>query len=126
MDTGYITLFTELARSSEVIAEQVMALNKANNDEQGETTAAIMRDDYAKLYDKLRNGDGELSRNEFAKLLVSTYIVVNNLEDRIKNYTKSVEQYKINVMPKLQRIIDETKTDEEAKNLANEIFTINT
>lgn len=126
MDTGYITLFTELAHSSEVIAKQVMALNKANNDEQGETTAAIMRDDYAKLYDKLRNGDGELSRNEFAKLLVSTYIVVNNLEDRIKNYTKSVEQYKINVMPKLQRIIDETKTDEEAKNLANEIFTINT
>lgn len=86
-----------------------------------------MRDDYAKLYDKIREKDFELTqlgRNEWAKLLVGTMIAVQNIEDRIKGEQKAVERYKIGVIPKLQRIIDETKTDEEVQKLVLEIFKI--
>lgn len=125
MDKSYITLFTELAGASERLAEQVMALDREKNDVQGEKTAQIMRDDYAQLTDKLKNEVFPLTHNDFAKLLVATFIVSNNLEDRIKQYQASIDTYKLNIIPKLQRIIDETKNDEEVEKLANEIFIIN-
>lgn len=122
MDIKYITLFGELAKSSEIIAEQVMELDRAQNDEKGEATAKIMRDDYSQLYDKLSNGDSALTKNEFAKLLVAAFIIVNNLDDKIKKYQQTVDTYKTQIIPKLQRLIDEPQTDEEVIKLADEIF----
>lgn len=122
MTTDYINLFAALAQSAEVIAEQVMELDEKNHDEKGLTTATIMRDDYATLYDKLQKNDETLSHGEFAKLLVAAYIVSNNLEDKIKLYQSTLNGYKAEIIPKLQRIIDETHTDDEALKLANEIF----
>ena len=122
MDIKYITLFTELAKSSEIIAEQVMELDRAQNDEKGEATAKIMRDDYSKLHHKLANGDSALNKNEFAKLLVAAFITVNTLDDKIKKYQLTVDSYRAQIIPKLQRLIDEPKTDEEVIKLADEIF----
>lgn len=126
MDISYINLFAKLAQSSEVIAEKVIELDNEKNDIDGAKTATIMRDDYAKLYDKLHdNSNVKLTYNDFAKLLVSAFIVSNNLEDQIKNYQKSVDSYKLNLIPKLQRIIDETKESGNAMELANELFVVN-
>ena len=86
-----------------------------------------MRHDYSKLYDQFGKDDFELeqlTRNDWAKLLVGTMIAVQNIEDRIKGEQKAVEGYKLDVIPKLQRVIDETKTDEEVKKLVLEIFKI--
>lgn len=124
MDKKYLQLFTELAHAVETLSEQVMEYDRQKNDEKGEQTAQSMRDDYAKLYDKLRGDNVVLTRSEYAKLLVAAYIVVNNIEDRIKGERKAIEGYKIDIIPKLSRINDETTNDTDASALAEEIFKI--
>ena len=127
MDTKYLQLFREISHAVELMAEKVMELNHAKNDAKGEQTAKTMRDDYIKLYDKLRADDFNpnfITRAEYARLLVGTLIVVNNLQERIKNEQNAVNGYKTDIIPKLQRIIDETKEDNEAVELANTLFTI--
>lgn len=124
MDKKYLQLFTELAHAVETLSEQVMEYDRQKNDEKGEQTAQSMRDDYAKLYDKLRSDNVVLTRSEYAKLLVAAYIVVNNIEDRIKGGRKAIEGYKIDIIPKLSRINDETTNDADASTLAEEIFKI--
>ena len=127
MKSGYEKLFQEIARTNEILAERVMELNHNQNDAKGEETAEIMRHDYSNLYDKFGKDDFELeqlTRNDWAKLLVGTMIAVQNIEDRIKGEQKAVEGYKLDVIPKLQRVIDETKTDEEVQKLVLEIFKI--
>jgi hypothetical protein len=83
----------------------------------------MMRDDFAALHDKLGT-NAPITKADYAKLLVAAMIVTNNIEDRIKNERKAVEGYKIDVIPKLSRINDETTNDEEAQKLAEEIFKI--
>ena len=124
MDKKYLQLFTELAHAVETLSEQVMEYDRQKSDEKGEKTAQSMRDDYAKLYDKLRGDNVVLTRSEYAKLLVAAYIVVNNIEDRIKGERKAIEGYKIDIIPKLSRINDETTNDADASKLAEEIFKI--
>ena len=124
MDKKYLQLFIELAHAVETLSEQVMEYNRQKNDEKGEQTAQSMRDDYAKLYDKLRGDNVVLTKSEYAKLLVAAYIVVNNIEDRIKGERKAIEGYKIDIIPKLSRINDETTNDADASALAEEIFKI--
>lgn len=124
MDKKYLQLFTELAHAVETLSEQVMEYDRQKSDEKGEKTAQSMRDDYAKLYDKLRGDNVVLTRSEYAKLLVAAYIVVNNIEDRIKGERKAIEGYKIDIIPKLSRINDETTNDTDASTLAEEIFKI--
>lgn len=124
MDKKYLQLFTELAHAVETLSEQVMEYDRQKNDEKGEKTAQSMRDDYAELYDKLRSDNVVLTKSEYAKLLVAAYIVVNNVEDRIKGERKAIEGYKIDIIPKLSRINDETTNDADASALAEEIFKI--
>lgn len=127
MDKSYVKLFTEIVHTTELLAERVMELNHTQNDTKGEATAKTMRDDYIKLYDKMRNEKFDfdsLTKAEYAKLLVGTLIVVNNIEDRIAGEKKALNGYKTGVIPKLQRIVDECKTDEEAITLAAELFKI--
>ena len=125
MNYNYITLFREIAHNCEILAEQVMELDKKNNDEQGLKTAEIMRDDYSQLYDRLRV-DGfdpaTLTRADYLKLLAATYITMNNLEDKIKVLQKAVSGYKVDLLPKLQRVAEETETDEEVRELVEKIF----
>lgn len=125
MDKEYRNLFIELASAAAVAAERVMELDKKNNDEQGLKTATLMRDDYNALLDKIKNDnftDISLSRNEYAKLLTAALIVTNNLKDQIITMQKVIKGYETVVAPKLQRIINETTTNDEALTLANELF----
>jgi len=125
MDKKYLQLFSELAHAVEVLSEQVMEYDRKKNDTKGEQTAQSMRDDYANLYDKLRNNaEAQITKSDYAKLLVAAYIIVNNIEDRIKGERKAIEGYKIDIIPKLSRINDETTNDTEASALAEEIFKI--
>lgn len=127
MHQKYVDLFKELTHAVEVLAEQVMEYNREKKDEKGTETAQSMRDDYIALYDKL-HAEGfdpsSLSRSEYARLLVAVLIIINNLETRITNEQKAISNYKDMVIPKLERIIDESKTDEEAIALAAELFQI--
>lgn len=124
MDKSYRSLFTEMCKTAQVLAEQVMDYNKSNNDEKGYATAEMMRNDYQKLEDVLSEGK-EPTYIDYTKLLAAAYIVMNNIQDRINVQKSVVENYKINIIPKLSRIMDETKDNEELmKSLSDELLKV--
>lgn len=124
MDKTYLTLFKELARATEIAAEQVMEYDHKKGDEKAEETAQIMREDYIQLHDKLskEDFDGILTKKEYAKLLAAAFIVSNNLKDRMTGMRKALAGYETDVIPKLSAIVDNTTTDEEAQKMAEETF----
>ena len=80
-----------------------------------------MRDDYMALHDKISAGE-DLVKADFARLLVGAIIVTNQLDARIKNEQKALDGYKIDIIPKLDRI-NNTEAD-EVPSLAAELFNI--
>ena len=123
MDKQYIELFKELARSAAVSAEQVMDYDHEQNDEKGFETAKLMRDDYEALYDRLTD-DYILTKDDAAKLLVSVMVQLNNIQSRVTALRKAITGYQTDIIPKLQEIIDNAKSDEDATKIAEEKFVI--
>lgn len=127
MNQKYTALFREIVHNTEVMAERVMEYDKQKDDKKGLKTAETMRNDFSNLYDKIRadNFNSEtLTRAEWAKILVGSMIVTNNIEQQLENQRKALQGYKIDLIPKLNRIMEETKTDEEAAKLAEKLFEI--
>ena len=125
---NYVTLFSEIARTTEILAERVREYNKKKNDVEGESTSLKMYNDFNELHERIHTKNfnpDTLTRSDYAKLLVGTYVIANNLKDRIASEQKALRGYQTDIVPKLQRIMDETKTDEEAVTLANDLFSIN-
>ena len=121
MDKRYRELFTLISQSVSNLAEQVMSDHQDKGEDKQQETAQIMRDDYSNLHDKLVNEE-ELNKADFARLLVGAIIVTNQLDARIKNEQKALDGYKVDVIPKLDRI-NNTK-EEEVASLAEELFKI--
>lgn len=127
MDKNYIRLFQEIAHALEVLCEQVMDVEKTNNNEKGLETSTIMREKYGALYDKIREAEFNpetLTRSDYSHLLVGAIVLVQQFERKITEEQKVIQGYKQDTIPKLTRIINETKTDDEAHTLANEIFQV--
>lgn len=126
MDKKYITLFKELAKAVAVSAETVMEYDRGKGDEKALETATTMRDDYQNLFETISNSGDDYSptKVEAAKLLVGTMIMVNQLQDKINNLKKAVTGYQNDIIPKLQYIVDNANTDEDAYQMANEKFII--
>ena len=124
MDKKYVTLFKDLAQATAASAESVMDYDRSQNDEKGLKTATIMRDDYQKITDKIIDaGDAYVpNKDEVAKLLVGAMIQVNQIQDKINNLKKAMVGFQTNTIPKLQKILDEAKDDEDARNMANLSF----
>lgn len=123
MDKSYIILFKDIVRTMAVCAEKAMQYNKSTEDNKGFETATFMREDYEKLNDKLSSNE-TLNRADYAKIMVGAYIIANNTEKRIEEFNKALQGYKLDILPKLDRIMNETKDDAEAEKLANEIFQV--
>ena len=121
MNDLYMPLFSEIALAAENAAEQVKEYDEKKNDIEGLKAAQVMYQDYVALGEKLRKKE-ELQRNDFIKLLLGSMIATNNMETKLELLQKTINKYKTLITPKLQRIMNETTTDEEAKNLANELF----
>ena len=126
MHNKYIQLFKELAKATAVSAEQVMDYDKQKNDEKGLAAAETLRNDFNALYDKIAAKDfnGTLEKADFARLLVGTLIIANQLNDRIAALKKALSGYQTDIIPKLQEIVDNAKDDEEAMKIAEEKFII--
>lgn len=124
MDKKYITLFKELAQATATSAETVMDYNREKGDIEGLETATIMRNDYQTLTDKISEANDKYvpTKNEAAKLLVGAMIVVNQLQDKINNLKMAVKGYQIDLIPKLQEIVDGATTDDEASQMAEAKF----
>jgi len=121
MDKRYVELFTLISQSVSNLAEQVMNDHQDKGEEKQQETAQIMRDDYLNLHDKLIN-EKELDKADFARLLVGAIIVTNQLDARIKNEQKALDGYKIDIIPKLERI-NNTEANQVAS-LAEELFKV--
>ena len=126
MHSKYIELFKVIANATAISAEQVMDYDKQKDDAKGYEAAETLHKDFIGLYDKIRdkNFDGQLAREDFARLLVGTLIIMNQLNDRITALKKAMTGYQTDIMPKLQDIVDNTKTNEEAMAMAEEKFSI--
>lgn len=125
MDKQYIQLFKELAHANEIIAERVRDIHLQEKDEKGINTAEQMRNEFAELYDLIKDVNfdfNKLTKQNYAKLLVGAVIFAQQLENKIKSDQKVLQGYKIEIIPKLNRIINETTTDEECQILANKLF----
>ena len=127
MHKKYLELFKELTRATAVTAEQVMDYDKEKNDDKGFETAKTMRDDFETLHEKLaaESFDGNLTKAEYAKLLVGCYVIVGNLQDRIEALKKAIAGYQSDLVPKLSKII-EAENDAEAQKLADEHLMVET
>lgn len=127
MDTRFIDLFKEIAHSTELLAEKVSDSEYDNKNEETDKVAVIMRDDYAALYDRLR-ADGfdpkTLVRTDYAKLLVGTSIVVNNLKGQKETLETAINGYETIVMPRLQKIYTDSTDDASAAALADTLLSV--
>ena len=124
MDNKYITLFKELAQSAAASAEAVMDYDRKLKDEEGLKTATQMRDDYQDLADKISaaGNDYALTKNDAAKLAAAAMIMVNQLQDRITFYKRSIAGCQTDLIPKLQELLASELADDAFGNLANEKF----
>ena len=121
MDKKYLELFSLISQTVSNLAEQVMNDHQDKGETKEQETAQVMRDDYLALHDKLVENQ-ELNKADFARLLVGAIIVTNQLEARIKNEQQALDGYKLDIVPKLDRI-NNTK-EEEVISLAEELFQI--
>lgn len=121
MDKRYLELFTLISQNVANLAEQVMNDHQDKGEVKGQETAQIMRDDYLDLHSKLSAGE-DLVKADFARLLVGAIIVTNQLDARIKNEQKALDGYKLDIIPKLDRI-NNTEADQVAS-LAEELFKV--
>lgn len=122
MDNKYIELFGLVARTVSNLAEQVMEEHNKNNDETGEKNAETMRNDFLDLYYKLNDPNAVLDKPDYARLLIGTIIVTNQLDARIKREEDALRGYKVDIIPKLDRI-NNAESDSVAE-LAEELFSI--
>lgn len=123
MEKGYIQLFKEIAHTLELLSESALEQEKKEN--KSTEAAEKMRTDFSEIYDKICSDNfssKDLTRNDLIHLLIGCYIIVKNTEDHIEQEKKAVEQYKTFIIPKLERITNETKTDSEAYTLSLELF----
>ena len=127
MDKKYVLLFKDIAKATAMSADSVMDYNRQKGDDKGLETATIMRDDFKQLAEVIENeGDNYApTKPDAARLLVGAYVMANQLNDKIKAINKAIKGYTEDVIPKLQKIVDEAGTDDEvAKKMANEFFVI--
>ena len=122
MDNKYIELFGLIARTVSNLAEQVMKEHHKNNDETGEKNAETMRNDFLELYYKLNDPNAVLDKPDYARLLIGTIIVTNQLDARIKQEEDALRGYKVDIIPKLDRI--NNAESDSVTELAEELFSI--
>ena len=123
MNKKYVELFSLIAQSTANLAEQVMNIHTDDEEAKERKTAQIMRDDFQALHNKLEAAE-DLTKVDFARLLVGAIIIVNQLEKKIQSEEKALQSYRIDIIPKLYQI-NNAESEEEALKLAAEIFEIN-
>ena len=73
MDKKYIELFTQIAKTTAILSNQVAEYDHKNNNEKGAQDAISMKNDFQALADKLSADDfdtNSLTLSDFRKILV--------------------------------------------------------
>ena len=122
MDKHYLELFSLMARNTAALAEVVMDEHKEKNEQKEYENAQQMRDHYLDLWQKL-DGQQELTRIDYSRLLIGSIITANQLQERIDKEESALQGWKLDVIPKLTKLND-IKDDEEMMSLAKEYFQV--
>ena len=119
MNEKYKTLFALIAQNMENIAERAMEDDKAKNNLQAYKTAKEMRSKYARLHDLLtsKTVNYTLTKNDIIDLYIGANIVAKNLEARIRREQTALQGYRLDLIPKLEKAM-------ENENEIEKIFTI--
>ena len=119
MNEKYKTLFALIAQNMENIAERAMEDDKAKNNLQAYKTAKEMRSKYARLHDLLtsKTVNYTLTKNDIIDLYIGANIVAKNLEARIRLEQTALQGYRLDLIPKLEKAM-------ENENEIEKIFTI--
>lgn len=124
MDIFYKKIFSTACQTAASLAEEVMDYNKNSQNDNGYHTAEVMKANYQMLKDNIDN-DKELEYKDYVNLIAIIYIIMNNIQNQIDNKEKALQEYKINILPKLSRIMEEAKEDKsKVKELAENLFKI--
>ena len=121
MNEKYKTLFALIAQNMENIAERAMEDDKAKNDMQAYKTAKEMRSKYARLHDLLTSKTVNYTpvKNDIIDIFIGANIITQQIEARIKQEQTAIQGYKLDLIPKLKRAMENEDEDEIEK-----IFTI--
>lgn len=126
MDKQYLKLFIELSQAMEALAEEVRNLDIDKGKEDEAANADTLRDSFVALSNKLTASDfnGELTRAEYARLLIGAIVIQRHIEARIQKLNMGLKGYKVDLVPKLERILNETTNEDNEKlqTLAKELF----
>ena len=123
MNKKYLQLFKELARSLELLAERAIEEEKDNVEENKVKTAILMHENYMNIYNKIHDNKIEqLTLSDFAHLYIASGVLINQFESKKKSIELALRGYKVDILPKINRILNETKTDSDALALAKELF----
>ena len=119
MNEKYKTLFALIAQTMETTAERAMEDDKAKNNLQAYKTAKEMRSKYARLHDLLtsKTVNYTLTKNDIIDLYIGANIVAKNLEARIRREQTALQGYRLDLIPKLEKAM-------ENENEIEKIFTI--
>lgn len=126
MEEKFKKVMIAITSLAETTAEEAAEYSRDQKDEKAEENGLKMRDDFIALHDKLDapEFDGVLTRNEYLQLTLAAYIASNQIKNRIAALRQAIKGYEEDIIPKLSRIVDETKTDEEAQALAEQILSL--
>jgi len=125
MTKEYIELFKILTHGAEVLAERVSDYDTKKGDKKNADMALNMRDNYKEIREKFEKEDFDsktLTRADYAKLFICAYIVSQNLEAQLKQMEKALQGYRIDLIPKLNRVMEESENTFDAVKLAEELF----
>ena len=127
MDKNYRKLFQEMCKSSENLAEQVLEYNINTKNTEGAEVAQNLRDEFAALGDYIEekntnNNELTFTLAQYRQLLAAAYTIMTSLSTHISNIQKSIDGYKLDIIPKLTRVINEGTDDEKLKEIENQLF----
>lgn len=122
MNKDYLKLFLDLSRSIEAITEKAIEEEKEANNDEALKAAISMRKIYMELTNKLQGKEPTLDRSDYGALFIGAGIMLKNLEEKKAVLDKAISGYKIMLLPRLNRILNETDNDMDAVKLAEELF----
>lgn len=115
MNKEYYNLFKQVATNCAIAAEE--------NQSEDSPASQFIAKNFQDLMDKFTVSENpSLTRSEYLQLLAGCMIVKNQLLTNILKYQEAVKGYSLDTIPKLERIMNETKTEEEAQTLASQLF----
>lgn len=120
MDKHFIDLFAKTAEGAKFISLRVKDAPQV--DKEAQAAAASMANIYQTLEDKIKTNFSSLTKDDFGRLLIGTAIVLQQAKIHLEAQEKVCKEYEEQILPRLNLIVKNCKTNEEAQESAEKFF----